>query len=176
MNRYEKAKRLIDFGIFKITEDGNILRKYKFNRHGILHIKMRNIERHDKQGYKRISLRINGKTVNYESHRLIWFYKKGEIDDKLDINHKNGIKDDNRIENLELLTRKENVRHAHEILKTHNQKGEKNNNAKLKNIEVIEIKKKLKNKIKQKIIAEEYNVSVGAIFDISTGKNWKHIV
>jgi len=42
MNKYEKAKRLIDFGIFKITEDGNILRKYKLHRHGILHIKMKN--------------------------------------------------------------------------------------------------------------------------------------
>ena len=175
MNKYEIARRLIDLGIISITREGNILRKYKLHRHGILHIKMRNIERHDKQGYKGISLRINGKTVNYESHRLIWFYKNGKIDDKLDINHKNGIKDDNRIENLELVTRKENVRHAHEILNAHDQKGEKNNHAKLTNIEVIEIKEKLKNKIKQKIIAEEYNVSIGAITSISTGRNWKNI-
>jgi hypothetical protein len=33
----------------------------------------------------------------------------------LEVNHKNLKRDDNRLENLELLTHRENVQHAHDI-------------------------------------------------------------
>jgi len=56
-------------------------------------------------GYQRIHL--NGKA--YPSHRLIYIYHYGDIPDNLEIDHINRIKDDNRIENLRLVTSQENM-------------------------------------------------------------------
>ena len=47
------------------------------------------------------------KNAGYE-HRKVWENAYGAIPDGLVIDHINGKKDDNRIENLQLLTRKKN--------------------------------------------------------------------
>lgn len=50
-----------------------------------------------------ILLRVN-RTL-YRAHRLAWVYMYGSITEGLTVDHKNGIRDDNRIENLRLATR-----------------------------------------------------------------------
>ena len=47
-------------------------------------------------------------------HRIIWEYVNGPITEGLVINHLNGVKDDNRIANLEMVTFRENNVHAYE--------------------------------------------------------------
>ena len=42
------------------------------------------------------------------AHRLIWIYHNGDIPDKFQIDHINGIRHDNRIENLRLVTNTQN--------------------------------------------------------------------
>ena len=49
------------------------------------------------------------------AHRVIWESVHGPIPDGIQINHINGIKTDNRIENLELVTPSENALHAYRI-------------------------------------------------------------
>jgi hypothetical protein len=49
------------------------------------------------------------------AHRMIWEYVNGPIPEGLQINHINGIVDDNRISNLEVVTPSENMRHAYRI-------------------------------------------------------------
>ncbi|CAB4195454.1 HNH nuclease [uncultured Caudovirales phage] len=55
-------------------------------------------------GYRNI--RVNG--ILYPSHRLIWIYHNGAIDENMQMDHINGIKDDNHIENLRLVTAQQN--------------------------------------------------------------------
>jgi len=48
-------------------------------------------------------------------HRMLWEAFIGPIPGRLEINHKNLDRSDNRLENLELVTHQENILHAHEI-------------------------------------------------------------
>lgn len=48
----------------------------------------------------------------YRVHRLIWIWHNGDIPKGMLIDHINGIKDDNRIENLRVLSNRDNVRSA----------------------------------------------------------------
>lgn len=66
----------------------------------------------DTRGYPHIQLWKNGKLICFKKHRLVASAFVENIEGKPTINHKNGIKTDNRAENLEWSTHKENINHA----------------------------------------------------------------
>ena len=67
----------------------------------------------DQQGYARIGIYIgNYKTKTIKVHRLIAETLIDNPFNKMDVNHINGIKSDNRVVNLEWATRSENIKHA----------------------------------------------------------------
>jgi len=58
---------------------------------------------------------------------------------------------------------------------TEKAKGDRNNFSKLTEVQVKEIKYLLKDKVKQQIIADKYNVKLRTIKAIQSGQNWNHI-
>ena len=66
-------------------------------------------------GYVTIGLRKNGKRKVFKMHRLVAINFIPNIHNKKIVNHINGVKYDNRLENIEWCTQKENVRHAFDI-------------------------------------------------------------
>lgn len=65
----------------------------------------------NKGGYSIVKIkdRETNKFKCYYIHRLIWETFNGKIPDGMEIDHINTIKNDNRLENLQLVTPKENM-------------------------------------------------------------------
>lgn len=76
----------------------------------------------DRNGYLRVNLWINGKAKQMGIHRLVAIFYIDNPDNKPQVNHINGIKHDNKVENLEWVTNKENIEHAVENLLHKHQK------------------------------------------------------
>lgn len=120
-----------------------------------------------KKGYIRHKLNY----VHWFAHRLVAITYLPNPENKPQINHKNGIKTDNRPENLEWVTNQENRDHAkaNGLISI----GE-NNNSKLKNSDILIIRSMLKDKIPQRVIAQQFNVSQQTISHVKLD-SWQHI-
>ena len=129
-------------------------------------------EREDKRGYRCIrahDLTI-GKTISTLSHRVIWVHFFGNIPPGMEVNHKNGFKNDNRLINLELVTPKENKRHAVEMGLCGAPRGMKNRRCVLsdKDIASIYLMRHVDHK-SQKEIALVFGVRPNQISRVLTG-------
>jgi hypothetical protein len=69
----------------------------------------------DTHGYAHFTPSVNGKYKHVRVHRAMWEAFNGAIEGRLEVNHKNLDRADNRLENLELVTHQENVAHAFNI-------------------------------------------------------------
>lgn len=66
----------------------------------------------DKQGYLFVYLSKEGKTKRKDIHREVAKSFLPDFDEALEVNHLNGLKDDNWVTNLEMVTASENQKHA----------------------------------------------------------------
>lgn len=120
--------------------------------------------------------KINGRVDKRISiHRLVCMAFIPNPLNKPHINHKDNNPLNNNVNNLEWCTPKENTQHAAKQKRMGKSFGEKQHSSKLKEFQVIEIRK-LKGKMSQQKIAEKYNVKQVAIGRILSGIRWKHLL
>jgi len=122
-------------------------------------------------GYQTIDLVKDKKVKKCLLHRLVANSFLLNAANKEQVNHINGIKNDNRLKNLEWNTRSENQLHSIRAgLRT--TKGEKNSQCKLNEISVLSI---FNDNRKYTEISKIYNISISTISDIKRGYSWSHI-
>jgi hypothetical protein len=115
--------------------------------------------------------RMKGVTV----HRLVAAAFIGPKPDGLQVNHKDGDKQNNLVYNLEYVTPSENLRHSYGLGLQVPKRGEKSNLAKLTSDKVLEIRKMVEDGWYQKRIAERFRIDQSTVSNIITGKSWGHL-
>lgn len=106
-------------GLYQASDLGNVrsLDRYTCNKKQKAYfIKGKILKQYECGGYLNVSLYKNGIKKRFYVHRLVanTFFKINNIKD--DVNHKNGIRNDNRLKNLEFCSRSENIKHSYKIL------------------------------------------------------------
>lgn len=134
-------------------------------------------------GYPAATLSANDMPKSIYVHALVALAFIGKRPAGLFINHKNGVRTDNRIENLEYCTPLENVRHSIDVLgnkpfqnfdRTLN-RGEKHSGAKLNNEQVREIRRLNASGMTARELSKKYQIEVSHMFRIIRRDVWKHI-
>lgn len=121
----------------------------------------------DKDGYREVQLYDSGVGRNHKTHRLVAEAFIPREPDRDQINHLNGDKEDNRVENLQWCTRSENTRHAYNELGFKANIGPANAaRTKLTADKVSEIVQLREQGMPVKEIAHMYEVSIYSIYRV----------
>ena len=125
-------------------------------------------------GYRTASLWHGNEAKSFLVHRLVMMAFSGPCPEGREVNHRNGDKADNRLENLEYVTRQENIDHAVETGLIAN-KGEGNSQSKLSAGDVQRIRGEYRpgGGPGYKALARRYGVTWGAVRNIVKRRNWE---
>ena len=149
-------------GQYQISNMGRVLSFKPKCRGGDTPIKPKVLrEQSNQYGYGQYTLRIEGKSTTISTHKLVSAHFMNEIDQALEVDHIDGNKRNNRIDNLRMVTKVENLKQSHKRIRNYGD-GKKN---------------KLSGEDKKKIIAELLKgISLGVLskrFSVSRTAIWK---
>lgn len=125
------------------------------------------------RGYRVVNIYKDKKGKPSQVHRLVLVAFRGNCPEGMEACHNNGIRSDNRLENLRWDTRKNN--HADKIIHGTRQCGEGSGSCKYPEDQIVEILNRLANGETQRSIASDYGVTQGYISNLKRGVTWPHI-
>jgi hypothetical protein len=174
MDRERKLIPGLD-GRYEIDKQGNVYATFAFK-----HLRAGRLmkSRPNNCGYVFVVLAVNGGKTFFVHRLLMMTFNPNENAHKLEVNHKDGNRGNNSLDNLEWMTRVENMKHAHHVLKTWDQaqvRGEQVGGVKLTAEKVIEIRRLWASGVQRSVIAAEYGVTPENITAITKRKSWAHV-
>jgi len=171
----EIYRKIEDFPTYEVSNygkirnwwfiNGSVLKRRKYPK--LLKIRSRN------NGYKEIMLCKNGSRITRLIHRLVLEAFAGPCPEGMQGCHNDGSRGNNHISNLRWGTRKENAQdrkiHGTEVW------GERQGRSKLKNLEVIEMRRLYKLGVTITMLSKMFKASVGHTHRIVNRACWRHI-
>lgn len=133
MNRPIKFRACEGFPKYEIGSDGSVW-SLNYNNTGKRHILRQYL---DKDGYPHVYFVVNRKRTKKVVHRLVATHFLTKPTPKHQVNHKNGVRNDNRLENLEWLTSRENTIDGWKRGRTVSEKHRENGRIQMKKVNRI---------------------------------------
>jgi hypothetical protein len=127
------------------------------------------IKPHFSDGYAKVQIDIFGKNTTKLVHRLVIEAFIGESDSE--VNHKDCNRSNNNLENLEWVSRSENIKHAYMNGRLFDE-GNERRGRKLVSSDIDKIKELHKSGYTHQKIASLYNVSRVLITKVLNNKSW----
>ena len=162
-------RKIPGFSNYEASSCG-MLRSLNYKRTG----KQKILQPADSGGYLKTMIKSDsGKYCSKTVHFFVTLAFFGERPRELEVNHIDGNKYNNAIENLEYCTRSENCQHSFDIGLQKPKRGELNGNSKLKIDDVESIRNQAKNSGRyygRKNLAEKYGISEAHVKDIVNGR------
>jgi hypothetical protein len=149
---------------------------YQVSRDG----QVRSLTRHkplaqaeNKRGYHLVNLYRDGRPKNFLVHRLVAAAFLAVIPEGWEVNHKDGNKHNNHLENLEIVTPEQNRLHAkrHGLIR----RGERNPRAKLTESQVRDIRRRRAEGESVTLLARRYEVCERAVYLICRRETWRDL-
>lgn len=167
MNDPEIWKPVVNYdGFYEVSSRGSV--RSLGGRRGS---SKRILKQADVKGYLCLALSVNGVRRTRLAHRLV---AEVFLDNPLgltEVNHKDGNKRNNCVENLEWTTHADNIAHAVRTKLTDNT-GQNHGMHKFSEQAAVFIRT---TKIAPRILAKKYGISDRTVSDIRRGKSWKHL-
>jgi plasmid maintenance system antidote protein VapI len=129
-------------------------------------------------GYTVVNLSEKGIQKIISIHRIVAlsFIENDNQEEKKEVNHIDGDKNNNNVENLEWVTHSRNNKHAFEIGLKEKPTGEKHGGAKLKETDIFLIKELVESgNYTAPQIAHKFGIATTTVRDIVSGKSWTYL-
>lgn len=175
---------LEEFPSYYVTDTGEVwsTKPNRNKQNGFRKLK----QHHSRDGYCKIKLfRPNGTSKCCMVHRLVMTAFEGPPKGDIQVNHLDGDKDNNNLNNLQYCTPAENARHAHATGLMDNMRkasserqkkrvGEKNSYAALTDEQATQILR-LKGKVYLKTAAAQFGTTISVVHKLWQGKSYPHL-
>lgn len=131
----------------------------------------------DTKGYPFVALSLDGAVKLLRVHTLVVGAFIAVVPPKMTVNHKDGVKTNNELSNLEIASYSENNFHAINVLKVKHKgpRGERAPKSKLTSDQVLAIRKARAEGARWVDLARQYGVDVSNVRAIVNRKSWTHI-
>lgn len=168
----DDLKPIPGFPHYFVDKNGNVWSQYKGGRNGLRDVPRKLKPTLNRIGYLQVNLRNNGKQHTKQVHRLIYEAFKGTIPAGMHVHHVNGNKTDNRLCNLELMSKEEHDNHHLDDRR----KGIREKQASLSPLQVIAIvADRVRTGDGAVKIGRRHDVHYGIVNEIFRGRNYRDI-